>query len=181
LRTEINEEYLAIMENEFKKLGTNAGFKTSIIEKYIFMPPGLRIPYRTNSEVLLMSSFPFKTADGEISRYVIFDEKEEGREDTLRYRWLNEEAVQQMIAEAGIKIPQPESAPPLRVSEPSKLSWGEKVEIFGRYLLDKVKGGGSSGAQRAMDVELKWFSFGLASVVTGLIVVMFIRRRRKRG
>ena len=51
-----------------------------------------------------------------MGRNVILD-LTEGEEKLLQHRWWNEETIQKMIAEAGVKIPEPETGPPLKVRE----------------------------------------------------------------
>jgi hypothetical protein len=92
--------------DRFRRFGKHAGFKNSIYEKYIFLPPGIR-GREIAGDAVMMNATPYPGLEGELQRSVVF-----------RINWtylqdsVSEAFVQQMFKEAGIPEPRPQVMPP---------------------------------------------------------------------
>jgi len=178
LRTILSDDYLTTMEREFEHL-RDAGFRTCIVEKYVFLPPGMKVQGYPQSRVLLLSVSPTRVGSGPPGRYLIFDD-DESSPDSLRYGWIAEDRIQQMLAVAGIKFLTPEPAEVRAAKEAiEELVAKEKAEreiirhnaprpsLAGRWtvLQEGIKGifikpisngisGGTSGQAQAIQIRL---------------------------
>ena len=93
----------AMWENVFRQFGDEAGFSNSIFEKYVFLPPGLKVPVgRVSVDGISMNAKIFLDDQGRAYRWIIYHYGDE-----IDCGPFAEEKVQEMLLQAGIKVPKP--------------------------------------------------------------------------
>lgn len=109
-----------VLEESFREFGTN----NLILEKYVFMPPGM-IVKDGRGEIVLMSAQPFSDDDPEFSRAVVTRVP-----DSYLGFIMPERRIQKLLAETGLEIPKPEPTEPIPPPPPSpKTRWSTKEEM----------------------------------------------------
>jgi len=101
-------EKMARDEDGLLKFGTNAGFENTILEKYVFMPPGVAAGDSTDGEIVLVGAKTFPGEDGKPMRALVARTADRYRGfATAEYR------VQRWLQAANAVIPEPPKLEPL--------------------------------------------------------------------
>lgn len=96
-----------VLQQRFREFGRNAGFKSSIYDKYVILPHGLT-NRAIKGEMILMSAEPFPDLDGHPVRMVIW----KAAKQDYRQTELLERRVQEIFSEANIPIPRADVSSP---------------------------------------------------------------------
>jgi len=97
----LNAGYPYFWHTKFKQFGSRAGFKNSIFEKYVVLPPGITNRWIVG-EVFMMNADPYVGPQGKPERGVL-------SKIDRQYTWqaLSEDRIQELFRKARIVEPKP--------------------------------------------------------------------------
>ncbi len=122
---------LARMEATFDQFGTNRGYENSILEKYVFMPPGVIADDGLGGEIVIIGAQPFPKSDGTLMRSFVAR-----MADRFRGFTDSEARVQRWIAKAGVEIPKPVPSEP--IPRPENQMTAEEWDRENRHWIDPI-------------------------------------------
>jgi len=170
--------------------GRYAGFKTSVVERYIFFWPRWKHP-KLYGDLICMSTTPFRDKDGRLQRvYISYTGKWQnpappGNPSTnpafnvYTKTFIQEDRLQAILREATPSIVhpppiQPPPPPPPELKPFLDRSFPRQYDEFTRNVADAF-----SQDRRTVDILLKLAGIVTACALT-LFCVFFIRRSRER-
>ncbi len=155
----------------FRAYGKHAGFKSSLFEKYVFVPAR----FTNNSvmgEIVLLNAEAFPNRNGKLGRMII--SKTDLVDTGWMVKWYPEEQVREIFRAAGQKIPDPPGPipPPHEILPLPPPPLPARVE---KYFEDIAA---NYGPGRAGGKPLMWITFTLVMVVVFLLSLIGWRKWR---
>jgi hypothetical protein len=126
-----NVSELVHLEGTFDQFGTNRGYENSVLEKYVFMPPGVVADDGMGGDIVIMGARPFPNADGTLMRVFVAR-----LPDRFRGFTQNEAIVKRWLAKAGVEIPKP--APSEPIPRLTKEMTAEEWDRENRHWIDPI-------------------------------------------
>ena len=191
--TNITQLFLAgyphVAHEKLLRFGKHAGFKTSLVEKYIFFWPRLKHP-NLFGEVICMNAHPFPDTDGRLGRFYISNtgkrELARGSQDpgsnvlvnAYSYTFISEDRLQRVFQDVKPSIAPlpPIQAPPTPSPEVQQLLDRSLPRRY--YEFTRNVAGAFSQDARSVDIVLKLVAIIVISALT-FFCVFFIRRGRR--